>query len=32
MTQHCPYCGDDDKTADEILNCDAQPFRMNLSE
>lgn len=27
-----PYCGADEKTADEIINCDAQPFRMNLSD
>jgi hypothetical protein len=30
MTQHCPYCGEQ-KEPDEIIDCDEQPFRMNVS-
>jgi hypothetical protein len=31
MTHRCPYCDENGKTADEIINCDAAPFRLNLS-
>jgi hypothetical protein len=30
MTQHCPYCGEDDKTAEHILDC--QPIDVYLGD